>query len=75
MIPGETVQPMEARFNAIVSELNAFGRDYPVAELNAKMSREDWFVKVAALKERDLSKLLTRDGLAPFEHTSLTLRE
>lgn len=61
MIPGEIVQQMEARFNEIVSELSALGRDYLVAELNAKMPREDWFVKVTTLEERHCSKFPTKD--------------
>lgn len=41
------------------------GRTYPVAEMNqkilARMPRGNWFVKVKALKERDVSKLPTKD--------------
>lgn len=58
MLPGKNVQQMESRFNALVSELSYFGREYPVAELIhkiiAEMPRDDRFVKVTTLKERDL---------------------
>lgn len=56
---------MEARFNSIVSELAALGRTYLVNEMNVKilecMPREDCFMKVTALIERDLS---TKDVFA-----------
>lgn len=46
--------------NSISHELSALGRTYLIAEMNAKilarMPQGDWFMKVIALKERDLSK-------------------
>lgn len=59
---------MEAWFNAIVSELSALGRTYPTvmlyAKILARIPREDWFVKVTVLKERDLSKLPNKEVYA-----------
>lgn len=53
-----------ACFNNIVSELEALGRKYTVAEQNTKilawMLKEDWFVKVTTLKGIYHSTILAR---------------
>lgn len=62
---------MESHFNTIVSELTLLGRSFPVAKLNTKilvrMPKDDWFMKVTSLKERDLSTFPIKDVFASLQ--------
>lgn len=62
---------MGLSFNSNISKLNALGKRYSVAEMNvkilAKMPRDDWFMKVTALKERDLSSMIVKDVFSSLQ--------